>query len=60
MVMRYVLNEGDGEEKDRLWNFVDRIVDRVGNRYRLFIQEDLNGWIGNRARDDITGALGVP
>ena len=53
-------NEGDGKERDRLWNDMDRILDRIGNGYRLCIQGDLNGWIGYRTRAAITGAFRVP
>ena len=35
-------------------------LDSVGNGYRLCILGDLNGWIGDRTRTDITGAFGVP
>ena len=52
-------NEGDGEERDRFWNDMDRILDTVGNRYRLCILGNLNGWIGERTRAGITGAFGV-
>ena len=37
-----------------------RILDRVGNGYRLCILGGLNGWIGDRTRVGITGAFGVP
>ena len=37
---------------------MDRIVDRVGNGYRLCVLEDLNGWIGDRVRAGIIGVLG--
>ena len=30
----YGPNEGDGEEKERFWNEFNRIVDRVGIRYK--------------------------
>ena len=43
MVVRYGLNKGDGEERDRFWNELDRIVDRVGDLYRLCILGDLDG-----------------
>ena len=29
----YGPNEGDGEERERLWNNLKRIVDTVGNSY---------------------------
>ena len=48
MVVGYDPNIGDDEEKDR-------ILDRVGNGYRLYILEDLNGLIGDRT----TGTFGV-
>ena len=35
-------------------------VNKVGNGYRLAILEDLNGWIGDKARARITSAFGVP
>ena len=49
-------NERNGEEKDRFWNDFDRIVDRVGNGYRLFMLGNLNRWV----RVVITGAFTVP
>ena len=39
---------------------MDRILDEVGNLYRLCILGDSNGWIGDRMRAGITGAFGVP
>ena len=43
MVVGYVPNEGDDEERERFWNDLDRIVDRVGNEYRLCPLGDLKG-----------------
>ena len=37
-----------------------RIVDRVGNGYRLCILVDLKGVIGDWTRAGIIGAFGVP
>ena len=54
------LNEGDNEEMDRFWNDMDSTLDRVGNRYRLCILDDVKGWIGDRKRAGIIGAFGVP
>ena len=56
----YGRNEGDGEERDRFWNDMDRTPDSIGNGYRLCILGDLNGWIGNRTRVGIADAFGVP
>ena len=39
---------------------MDRIMDKVGNGYRLCVLGDLNVWIGDRVRAGITGAFGVP
>ena len=39
---------------------MDKILDRVGNRYRLCILGDLNGWIRDRVRAGITGTFGDP
>ena len=60
MVKGYSLNEGDVEERDRFWKDMDRILDRVGNRYRFCLLGDLNGWIGDRMRASITGTFRVP
>ena len=59
MVVEYSPTEGDGEERDRVWNDMDRTQDNVGNGYRLCILEDLNRWIGDRTRAGITGAFEV-
>ena len=42
MVVGYDPNE-DVEERERLWNDMDRTLDSVGNGYRFFILGDLNG-----------------
>ena len=59
MVVGYGPNV-EGEERERFWNDMDRIVDRVGNWYKLSVMGDLNGSIGYRVRTSITGAFGVP
>ena len=46
-------------ERDRFWNEMDRILDGIGDGYRLCILGDLNGWIGDRARAGITSTFGV-
>ena len=56
----YGPDEGNGKERDRFWNKMDRVLDRVGKGYRLCILGDLNGWTGARTRSGITGAFGVP
>ena len=57
MVVGYSLNEGNGEERERFWNDLDRNVDAVGNGYRLCMLRDLNGWIRDRVRAGITGGF---
>ena len=37
-----------------------RIANRVGNGHRLCMLGDLNRWIRDRVRGNITGAFGVP
>ena len=56
MVVRYSPNGGNGQEKERLWNEFDRVVDRVKNGYRLCVLGDLNGWIEDMVRASITGS----
>ena len=60
MVVGYGPSEGDGEERDRFWNNMDRTLDNIGTGYRLCILEDLNGCIGDRTRAGITSVFGVP
>ena len=43
-VVGYAPIEKDGETRDRVWNVMDRILDAVGNRYRLCILGDLKEW----------------
>ena len=43
VVVGYDPSEGDGEERDRFWKDMNRILDRVANGYRLYILGDLNG-----------------
>ena len=52
-------SEGDGEERDRFWNDMDRILDRVRNGYILCILGELNGWIEDKTRAGIIGAFGI-
>ena len=52
--------EGNGEERERFWIDMDRLLDRVGNGCRLCILGDLNGWIGDGMKPSITGAFGLP
>ena len=55
----YGSNEGEDENRVRFWNDMDRILDTVGNRYRLRILRDLNGWTEDRKQAGITGVFGV-
>ena len=43
----------DGEERDKFWNDMDRILDRIKNGYRWCI-------LGDRTRGGITGSFGFP
>ena len=35
----------DVEERERFWNDLDRVVDRIGNGHRLGVLGDLNEWL---------------
>ena len=52
--------EGDVEERERLWNDLDRVIDRIGNGYKLCVLGYLNRWVGERMKEGITGWFGVP
>ena len=60
VVVRYGPSEEYVEERDRFWKEMERVLDRVGNGYRLCFVEDLNRWIGDKTRVRITGAFGIP
>ena len=47
-------------EKDKFWNDLRNVMNKVGNGYRLLVVGDLNGWVGDEAIDGITGKFGVP
>ena len=46
--------------RERFWNDLGMVVDKVGNGYRLCMLGYLNEWIGNRVRAGIIGTFGVP
>ena len=46
--------------RERLWDDLDRAVDRVDNGYRVCMLGNLNKWVGNRVKVGTTGAFGVP
>ena len=54
MVVGYSPNEGDGEERDKFWNDMDRNLDSIWNGDRLCILGDLKRWIGDTMRAGIT------
>ena len=58
-VVVYGLTEWDLEERDRFWNDLDRVVDRAGNGYRLGVLGNLNEWVGDKMRVNITGGFGA-
>ena len=41
-------------------NDLERVLDRVGNRHRLFVLGDRNGWVRDSLRVGINGGFGVP
>ena len=52
--MNEIVNKGTDS-----WNKMVRILDSVGNGYKLCILGDLNRWIGDQTRAGIAGAFGV-
>ena len=59
MVVIYGPNQGDVEEREKFWNDLDRVVDMVGNGYRLCVLGDLKAWDRDRMRVGIIGGFGV-
>ena len=59
MIAVYGRIEEEMEERKRFWNDLDRVVDRLGNRYRIYVLGDLNGWFGDRVKVGITVGFGV-
>ena len=57
VVVVYGTTEGNFEERENFWNYLDGVVDRVGNGYRLCLTGNLNGWDGDRVRVGITSVL---
>ena len=43
MMAMYGATEEEVQERERFWNNLNKVVDRVGNKYRLCVLEDLNG-----------------
>ena len=57
MVAMYGPTVGEDEEWERFLNYLDRVIDRVGNGCRLCALGDLNG---AEASAGINGGFGVP
>ena len=51
VVVGYGPSEGDGGERDRFWNDMDRILDRVGNR----LDENRYNWCFRSSRREYNG-----
>ena len=54
-------SESDVEKRERFWNDLDRLVERVGNGCRFCVIGTLNGYVGDKVRvyiADTFGALG--
>ena len=58
--MVYDPTEGKVEGRERFWNDLDRVVNRVGNGYRLCALGHLNGLVRDRLMVGITGGFGEP
>ena len=42
-IVVYCFTEGDDEDRERFWNYLDKILDNVGNGYEMCVMGDLNG-----------------
>ena len=58
VVVAYGLTEGDEGEMKRFWSNLGSILKKVGRGYRLCRSGDVNRWVRDRAKEDITGAFG--
>ena len=47
----------DAEEREKFWNDLDRVADRVSNGYKLCVLGDLNGWFGECVDSCLVGLL---
>ena len=47
----YGPTEGHGGETERFWIDLDMVVDRIGNKCRFDVLEDLNRWVGGIMKD---------
>ena len=57
MVVAYNSTKLEVEESEKFWNDVDRVVDRIGNGYILYLLGYLDRWIGDMLKADITGRV---
>ena len=53
----YVIIEGDNQERERGWNNLKRVLDRVLNGYKLCVMGDLNRWVSYRVEKFINDAF---
>ena len=51
--------DGDVKEREKFWNYLDRVVDRVNNGYRLCVLRDPNKLVGDRMRAGVTDSFVV-
>ena len=58
--MVYDPTEGDVEERERFWNELDRVLERVVNGHWLCVLGDLKGWIEISMKVGIICGFGVP
>ena len=60
VVASYGPSEGsDDDECMKFWNDMKETLERVSGGFRIIVLCDLNGWVGDRKRDGITGGYGV-
>jgi hypothetical protein len=60
VVVSYGPSENSEEEEYMtFWNELNDVLDTVSLGFRMIVLGDLNGWIGDRKRDGVTGDFGV-
>src|SRR5678815_5909294 len=59
VVVTYGPSKGNVEESTIFWDNLNDVLDGVSRSFRLIVLGDLNGWIGDKKRDGITGGFGV-
>ena len=50
----------DDEEREKFWNDLGNVSDKIDNVYRMYVTGTLNGRVDDGVKWDMTVAFGVP